>query len=62
MKIVRAIFEKMKILIFFLGELPLISRVDRKRKQQAGDVCKGILDIERERDWSVSLGATLDEN
>ena len=47
----------MKILHFFLCELPLILRVDRKqKKKQAGDICKGILDIECERDWSVSLG------
>ena len=36
-------------------------RVDRKRKKEALDICKGILDIECERDWSVSLGATLDD-
>ena len=30
-----------------------------KTKKQAGDICKGTLDIECERDWSVSLGATL---
>ena len=35
--------------------------VDRKRKKRAGDICKGTLDIEFERDWSVSLGATLGE-
>ena len=34
-------------------------RVDRKKK--AGYICKGILDIECERDWSVSLSPTLDE-
>ena len=35
MKIVGAIFEKMKILIFFLlCELPLILRVDQKRKKE----------------------------
>ena len=56
MKIVRAIFKKMK---FFLCELPLILRVYRKKKKQAGDICKGILDIECERDWPVGLGATL---
>ena len=28
-------------------------------KKQARDVCKGTLDIEFERDWSVGLGATL---
>ena len=32
-----------------------------KTKQEAGDICKGTLDIEFERDWSVSLGATLDD-
>ena len=34
MKMVGAIFEKMKILSFFLCELPLILRVDRKRKNE----------------------------
>ena len=34
MKIVGAIFEKMKIKNFFLCELPLILRVDRKRKKE----------------------------
>ena len=29
-----------------------------KTKKQGGDICKGIVDIEFERDWSVSLGAT----
>ena len=28
-------------------------------KKQSRDICKGILDIECERDWSVGLGATL---
>ena len=59
MKIVGAIVEKTKILIFFLCELPLISRVDRKRKKRARDICKGTLDIEFERYWSVGLGATI---
>ena len=59
MKIVGAIFEKMKILIVFLCELPLILRVDRKRKKRATDICKGTLDIECERDRPVGLGATL---
>ena len=53
------IFEKIKILHFFLCELPSILRVHRKRKKRAGDICKGTLDIECERDWSVGLGATL---
>ena len=56
MKIVEATFEKIKNLNFFLCELPLILRVIKKK---AGDICKGTLDIECERDWSVSLGATL---
>ena len=30
-----------------------------KTKEQAGDICKGTLNIECERDWSASLGATL---
>ena len=59
MKIVRAIFEKMNILNFFLRELPLILRVGRNRKNRAGDICKRTLYIECERDWSVGLGATL---
>ena len=37
----------------------LILRVDRKRKKRARDICKGTLDIEFERHWSVGLGATL---
>ena len=51
MKIVGAIFEKMQILNFFLCELPLILRVDRKLKQRARDICKGTPDIEFQRDW-----------
>ena len=49
----------MKILIFFLCELPLILRVARKRKKQAEDICKGTPDIEFEQVWSVGLGAIL---
>ena len=48
----------MKILIFFLCELPLILRIDRKQKL-ARDIYKGTLDIEFQRDWSVGLDATL---
>ena len=36
-------------------ELPLILRLNRKRKKRARDICKGILDIEFEGDWSVGL-------
>ena len=58
MKIVGAIFEKIKILIFFLlCELSLI--VDRKRKKLAKYICRGTLGIECERDRPVGLGATL---
>ena len=50
----------MKILIFFLSELHLISRVDRKRKNElkifAGDPRYR---IEYERCRPVGLGATL---
>ena len=55
MKIVGAIFEEMKI--FFLCEVLLILRVDRKRKQLAKDICRGTLDIECERNSPVGLGA-----
>ena len=47
-KIVRAIFEKIEILIFFLCELPLILGLARKRKEQAEDIYKGTPDIEFE--------------
>ena len=55
MKIVGASFEKMKILIFSLCELPSILRVDRKRKKEV----KIFAGIECERDRQVGLGATL---
>ena len=59
MKFVLAIFEKMKILNFFLCQQPLILGVARKRKEQAEDICKGTPDIEFEQDWSLGLGAML---
>ena len=34
-------------------------KVDRKKRSIY--ICKGTLDIEFERDWSVGLGATLDD-
>ena len=46
MKIAGTIFEKTKIFNFFLCELPLILRVDRKLKEKKN--CKGILDIVNE--------------
>ena len=57
--IVRAIFEKIEILIFFLCELPLILGVARKWKEQAEDIYKGIPDVEFKQDGSVGLGAIL---
>ena len=58
-KIVRAIFEKIEILNFFLCELPLILGVARKRQEQAEDICKGAPENEFEQDWSVGLVAIL---
>ena len=59
MKIVVAIFEKIKILNFFLMWTTLNFEGRSKTKKQAGDICKGTLDIECERDRPVGLGATL---
>ena len=74
-KIIGAIFEKIKILFIFLCELPLtllvpraweigytlpcILRVVRKQKRETGNIRKGTADIEFEEDLSVGLGATL---
>ena len=52
-KIVRAIFEKIEILTFFLCELPLILGVTRKLKEQAEAICKGSPDIEFEQDGQL---------
>ena len=48
MKIVVAVFEKMKILIFFLWTT-LNFEGRSKMKKWRGDICKGTLDIEYER-------------
>ena len=40
-KIAGAIFEKIKIIIFFSCELPLIFRVDRKRKNELEIFARG---------------------
>ena len=61
MKIVCAIFEKRKINFFFLMRTTLNFEGRSKTKKQAGDIRKGTLDIEFERDWSVSLGDMLGE-
>ena len=57
-KIVGAIFEKIEIVIFFLLWTTLNFRVGGKTKKTAGDIYKGTLDIEFERDWSIGLGST----
>ena len=58
-KIVGAIFEKIKILNFFSSELPLILEVGGKLKKPAQDIYKRTLDIEFERDWLIGLGSTI---
>ena len=58
MKIVRAIFEKFEILIFFLCELPLILGVGGKLKKTR-DIYMRTLYIEFERDRSIGLGSTF---
>ena len=58
-KIVRAIFEKIEILNFFLCEPLLILGVARKRTKEVQDICKRTPDIEYEQDWSAGLGAIL---
>ena len=54
-----AIFEKMKILNFFLMWTTLNFEGRSKTKKRATYICNGTLDIECERDWPVGLGATL---
>ena len=57
-KIVRAIFEKIEILNFFMWTtFNLKGRL--KTETQATDICKRTLHIEFERDWSVGLGIML---
>ena len=59
MKMVGAIFEKMKILNFFLIWTTLNFGGRRKLKKWAKDICRGTLGIECERHRPVGLGATL---
>ena len=59
MKIVGAIFEKIKIKNFFLMWTTLNFEGRSKTKKWAKDICKGTLGIECEREWPVGLGATL---
>ena len=56
MKIIGAIFEKMKILNLFLCVQLLIFGIGKKK---ARNIYKRTLDIEFEWDWSDGLGATL---
>ena len=63
MKIVEAVFQKIKILNFFLMWTTLNfegrSKTKKKKKGggETGNICKGTPDIELEQEWSV--GATL---
>ena len=59
MKIVVAIFEKIKILNFFLMWTTLNFEGRSKTKKWAKDICKGTLDTECEQDWPVGLESTL---
>ena len=52
-------FWEIKNLKFFLLWTTLNFEGRSKTKKWARDICKGTLDIEFERDWSVGLGATL---
>ena len=61
MKIVGAIFEKIKIFNFFLHELSLILGVGGKlkKKKTVRDIYNRTLDIEFEGDRSIGLGSTI---
>ena len=60
MKIFGDIFEKMKILNFFLMWTTLnFEGRSKTKKKKVRDICKGTLDIKCERVWSVGLGAML---
>ena len=59
-KFVGAIFEKIEILIFFLGELPLILRVGQKQKYGLEIFARlPYISNLKYMYWSVSLGPTL---
>ena len=58
-KIVGAIFEKIKIFNFFLMWTAHNFRGRGKTKKTAGDTYKRTLDIEFERDRSIFLGSTF---
>ena len=58
-KIVGAIFEKMKILNFFLMWTTLNFGGKSKTRKRARDICERTLDIDFERDWWDGLGPAL---
>ena len=60
-KIVEAVFQKTKILNFFLMWTTLHFEGRSKTKRDTGNICKGTPDIEFWQDWTVGLGATLRE-
>ena len=59
MKIVGTVYDKIKILNFFLMWTTLNFESRSKTKKGARDICKGTLDIEFKRDWSVGFGVML---
>ena len=61
-KIVRAIFEKIEILIFFLMQTTLNFRGGGKTKKAARDTNMETLDIELERDRSIGLGSVFGDD
>ena len=54
-------FEKMKFFNFFLMRTSLNFEGRLKTKKSSGDISKGTSDTEFEQDWSVGLGAKLDD-
>ena len=59
-KIIGAIFEKIKFFNFFLMWTTLNFRVRVKtKKKKVRDICERTLDIDFERDWRVCLGPAL---
>ena len=59
MKIVGDIFEKIKILNFFLKWTTLNFKGRSKTKIMSRDICKRILYLEFEWDWWAGLGPAL---
>ena len=59
MKVIAAVFQKMKIFYFFLMGSTLNFGGRSKRKRRRVDICKGILYVEFERYRSLGLCARL---